>query len=134
MVAGRSIVKRAIPTCAVANGSSTRKVRSSTSISTLVKVTESGFSRKTKTLKVQNTLGGVAQLEEQRSHKPWVGGSNPPAATILDRELVIRWLFFNAGIAEHAEQNMDSAISAVSALKETAAPETLPNRVVFLRP
>lgn len=26
--------------------------------------------------------GGVAQLVERGSHKPYVGGSNPPAATI----------------------------------------------------
>ncbi len=39
------------------------------------------------TLMVFPHEGGVAQLAERGSHKPYVGGSTPPAATIFYRYL-----------------------------------------------
>ena len=34
--------------------------------------------------------GGIAQLVEQRTHKPWVGGSTPPPATNLRFDTIKR--------------------------------------------
>ena len=46
--------------------------------------------------------GQVAQLVEQRTENPRVGGSIPPLATTIQRPTVLSWAFSLLDPAEHA--------------------------------